>query len=343
MEMLKDIFNDFEISVDWLEFTLKIKNIVSACSLVGLDFTDFNIKDNGALGYSKYGKHKSCSIAIFWQGNDDMGCHFRVTGSSIFVFFQNFIVSRSESTPFGTIAVSVDDFTRTYFPLLFKTIRDNGKITRLDLALDDYSGEYYSTESILECLNNNMIISKFKNYESIIKRKISDSELKGHTIYFGSRVSDIFLRVYDKRLERDSELDFWNRWELELKGDKANDVIDIIIKKDCCGVLFFEILNEYLRFINLDRTERKNCTTQKLWLDFLGNVSKCNLSIHKTIKTIENKIEWVNRQCMPTVAGIIKYFDGDMGFIYNQLEGAYIRNNLDNKMLFQKEVDYVIQ
>lgn len=343
MQTLNDFYNGFEICVDWLEFTLKIDDIISACSLVGLDFSDFIKKDNGALGYSKYAKHFQYSIAIFWGGNSDMGCHFRVTGSSIMYFFQCFIGSRSETTPFGTISFMVDDFSRTYFPLLFSVIRENGKLTRLDLALDDYTGLYYNTETILDSLNNNLVISKFKNYDSILRKKISDNTLLGHTIYFGSRSSDIMLRVYDKKLEKKSEVDFWNRWEFEIKGDKANDVVDIIIKRDCCGALFFELLNSYLRFINNDRTEKKNCTSQQKWLDFLDSVGKTTLHIHKSIKTAKTKLDWLEKQCFPTLAGLVKYNEGDMSFIYDKLEGSYERNNLDNKMLFEKVVDYVIQ
>lgn len=343
MDILKDIYNGFEICVDWLEFTLKIDNIVSACSLVGLNFLDFVVRHSGALGYSKYGKHKYCSISIFWNGSENMGTHFRVSGSSVPIFFQYFIDSRLEDTPFGDKALPVDNFLDNYFSLLFSVISENGKLTRLDLALDDYTGSFYNTETILSNLNNCLCVSKFRDFKSIVKRKICDNTLKGHTLYFGSVTSDIMLRVYDKKLEKDIDIPFWNRWEFEIRDDKANDIVSYIIERKCIGSLFSQLLNNYIRLINDDNVVRTRCSTQNMWIEFVSTLDSIRLSIHKSIKTINSKQEWLEKQCYPTLAGLIKFYDGDMSFLYDKMEGSYLRNNMDNKMLFEKEVEYVIQ
>lgn len=340
---LNDSFNGFDICVDWLEFTLHNVDIVQACSLVGLNFFDFEVQNNGALGYSKYAKHTCSSIAIMWEGSDSMGCHFRVTGSAIIYFFESFIYSRMNDTPFGSSAIEVDDFTNHYFSLLFDVIRQYGKVTRLDLALDDYTGKYYNTDSILDNLNNCKVVSKFKTYECIFKRKLSDNSSMGHTIYFGSRTSDIMLRVYDKKIQKNSDVEFWNRWEFELKNNKANDVVDIIIKNNCVGQLFFEILNSQLRFIELDDCNRSRCSMQQLWSEFLNGVAKCNLSIHKSVKTAFSKLQWLESQCFPTLSGLLKYNDGDMSFFYDVAEKSFERNSPSSKRLFNKEVEYVLQ
>jgi phage replication initiation protein len=340
---LCDFFNGFKISVDWLEFTLNINNVVSACSYVGLDFIDFDVMEYGSMGYSKYAKHRLCSIYVYYCGNDDMGVHFRITGTSIAIFFKMFIASRSEATPFGDIAIQVDDFTSEFFALLFEVVSKKGKFSRLDLALDDFTGSFFSVDDILFRLNNCLCVSKFKNFRSICERKISDCAAIGNTLYFGSRMSDIMLRIYDKKLEQKSDVSFWTRWEFELKGERASFVANYIIQRNCIGSIFAEILNTYIRFINNDRSERKKCSVEKKWLDFVGTLSLINLSLSKNIKTIKSKQEWIEKQCFPTLAGLIRYYDGDMSFLYDKVEGSYLRNNAKNKLLFERSVDYVIQ
>lgn len=48
-------------------------------------------------------------------------------------------------------------------------------------------------------------------------RKVTEST----TLYFGSRQSEVMVRMYDKGKERGTDLD-WTRVEIELKGDKAH-------------------------------------------------------------------------------------------------------------------------
>lgn len=339
---LNDIFNGFTISVDWLEFTLDIKNIVSACSYVGLDFNDFEVKNFGAMGYTKYAKHKVASIYLYWQGSEDMGSHIRVTGSAVSYFFDSFIGSRWESGEFGQ-CIEFSEFSNTYFPLFFGLVKDKGKLSRIDLALDDLSGIYYTTDDIIDCLNNKLVISKFREYENINKRSISDNSNKGHTIYFGSRQSDIMLRLYDKALEQKSDLVYWYRWEFELKDERANSVVDVIIKRDCIGEVFAEILNDYIRLINNDNNKRSRCSTQSKWLEFVGTMKKTQLSLRKRVKTIQSKMDWLDKQCMPTLAGVVMHEQGDLSFLINNLESAYLRNNAQNKMLYEGVTEYVLQ
>lgn len=42
------------------------------------------------------------------------------------------------------------------------------------------------------------------------------------TVYYGSKSSEVYMRCYDKAKEREREdVDYWVRWEIVLKNDKA--------------------------------------------------------------------------------------------------------------------------
>jgi hypothetical protein len=92
--------------------------------------------------------------------------------------------------------------------------------TRLDLALDSRSipGFYDAFDEHRRTIKG--VNSSF----SIVK----SGKRNGFTFNFGSRKSDLFLRVYDKSVESKLEIPGIVRFEVELKGRTATRVFDLI-------------------------------------------------------------------------------------------------------------------
>ena len=61
------------------------------------------------------------------------------------------------------------------------------------------------------------------------------------TVYFGSRTSDLMVRIYEKGKESGTGLD-WVRVELEIKGDKAKTIV-----QDCHRIGFAAVGKQLLR------------------------------------------------------------------------------------------------
>lgn len=102
----------------------------------------------------------------------------------------------------------------------------DGKSTRLDIALDDFN-EILDLEGVEWYLNHGFVTSRFQKYGIIGQRKTTDGSLLGKTINFGSRQSEAYIRLYDKKLEQENdkkklvEVESWQRYEVELKQKQA--------------------------------------------------------------------------------------------------------------------------
>lgn len=97
------------------------------------------------------------------------------------------------------------------------------KTTRIDLALDIRDGNLDLLALYDDFIN--------RRVESHVKTASKIESTEGLTVYFGSRSSEGFLRVYDKAREQGVEGD-WKRAEMEFKGTKARNVVKMLVEND---------------------------------------------------------------------------------------------------------------
>lgn len=141
-------------------------------------------------------------------------------------------------------------------PRLFQEIKNipEIKITRIDLAHDDFSGKrsiavarkyakkggfstggrpcsYMYIES--GTLSNKYIKDNFKEVtdsKSTAKKSYGFMPSKGRSLYIGSRESGKLLRVYEKGKQMGDPKDKWVRWELELHSSQRVIPLEAMIK-----------------------------------------------------------------------------------------------------------------
>lgn len=133
------------------------------------------------------------------------------------------------------------------------------KITRIDLAHDDFSGtrsvnvarkiakrggfsvggrpaSYMYIES--GSLSKKFIKENFKEVKELSGQKTKSTAKKsygfipskGRTLYIGSRESGKLLRIYEKGIQMGDLNDTWVRWELELHSSQRVIPLDTLIK-----------------------------------------------------------------------------------------------------------------
>ena len=133
------------------------------------------------------------------------------------------------------------------------------------------------------------------------------------------------LRIYDKKLEQNKKLspddsDFinfdWYRWELEFKEERADQFANQIIDGISLGFVVVGVLSYYIRFIELDDCNRSRCSTLKLWHDFVQAIQKLRLHVFKKVRSVYDKLAWVEKQVSPTLATLLILHDFDDSFIY---------------------------
>lgn len=336
--------NGLYLSIDWLSFTVKDDmSYLDVVSYFGLRMEDFQTGLNGRYGYKSRIQHSIYPIHVLYDGMDGMGVHVDISGSAVGYFLNSYKEKKTcDMTPFGELSYSVESFDSTVLADLLKDIMDKGQLTRLDLAVDDFGCHYYSLDELTDIFNSGLYVSKFQKWKLNMEK--SKGRTTGHTIYLGSRTSEIMLRVYDKKLEQNSKKDCekvenpWVRWEIELHKNRACAVALCLISGNNLSNVVIGVLANYLRLIDRDNERDCRCSTSEKWNDFICGISK--LSLYQAIpeKTLEEKKEWLVKQVAPTISAIYR-IDGDLSFIYELIENGSSRISAELRHLIKKAIE----
>lgn len=327
----KDLSNGLYLSVDWLSWTVtELDSIRKVISMMGFKLEDFKVLPQGMNGYRSQMRHILHSISIQYDGNKNMGIHVDVSGSAIHALLSQFYNSRLVETFFGSPGFKTDSFESTVLREFMKVIDRCGHITRLDLAVDDIGTNFYSLPELHTLFASDLYVSRFRGW----KETCEHGKYPGHTIYLGSRTSAIMLRIYDKQAEQNKKLisanmppveHSWVRWELELKRERAQQVVQLILKGEDLAYLTMGILANYLRIINDDNERKCRCTVSEKWESFITGIGKVSLYCSKQEKTIDETKKWLIKQVAPSLAKITEADGGSIDFLHYLIENGYNR------------------
>lgn len=192
---------------------------------------------------------------------------------------------------------------------LFDVVEAGGTFARFDVALDDRTG-LLSMETIEKSFMSGDCSTRFRDMRS--ERGYDSSGVAtGHTLYFGSRQSLMFVRIYHKGLEQlvrgqaEGEPENWIRCELQARDERADKLVENIIKQGMRSVA--SILWSYLDFKTPESREeyrekdRYLRDTAVWWLEFINRVEKTRLGVAPRVVNVDKMIAWVRRQVAPTL------------------------------------------
>ena len=132
----------------------------------------------------------------------------------------------------------------------------------------------------------------------------------------------------------------WIRWEIQLRNARSEAFVDMLLSDALKPVPFasaaVSLLAGFLRFIELDNANRSRCSTCKKWLEFIASASALRLSVPKKEASIDTKLEWLQRQVMPTLAGLIYAYDGDFEKIMGDFTMQFYRNSYEAQKMFKE-------
>lgn len=342
--------NGLSIRVDWLSFT--ILNVTSPdyiISMLGYSLSDFRECPRGLYGYRRQFRHIVYPVSVQFDGLDGMFVHADISGSAIHDVLEHFQKKHSSSTPFGTDAYELSSFTSTVFSDLLTTIQSLGRITRLDLAVDDMTNDFYSMPELHTVFSSGDYTSKFRKWKELVKYE-DKNQRTGHTIYLGSRESSVMIRIYDKQLEQNEKLlknnqppilHPWIRWEIELKHERAEAASKLIVQGRSVNEVTIGILSNYLRIIQPDNERKCRCSTSSKWEAFLDNISKVSLYSASEPKTLDDIKNWLMRQVASSLAAIVISNDGDLSFIEQLVHSG--RKRLSSRHIDMIERAFVLE
>lgn len=277
----------FEVSVDWLRFTIpsiEVKEVVSR--FLGT-FRESQVSRNG---YTK----------AFFLENADRGQLAIFTGKK-----------GSREVHVDISGKVVGGWTYEFIQALCAWVRDhNGHFGRIDVAFDDKVSPV-TLETVEAALRAGQAVKRSKKWRKV-EESDEENQTTGLCLYFGSRQSDTFVRAYDKAAEQRSAgiaIDGkWHRWEVELKNSRS-DVFGRALA--CLTAEDFKkfsvgILRSAIDFRDTSYSEEawERCTAKILpwWEELTEGFKKARLAVQKIQKKIEDVKQWAAMSLAPILA-----------------------------------------
>lgn len=247
-----------KILIDWLSFTSKIdsfESIIEFLGLVGCKFTS----TYGMQGYQDRLIYDG--ISIHYNSSRNEGVWIEMSGQGC--------------RTFETYCEYKDSFL--YLFEYIKEYPDDYHVTRLDVAYDDFKN-YIPIKSFSRDVLNKNYVSRFKDCSMTVT---CAAGLVGYTIDCGSRKSDIKFRIYDKAYERgfrDEDHFNWNRFEIQMRNDRAFNFIKMLDSENL-GQIYCGVIVNYLRIVKPDiKDSNKRRWNMKKWFkDFIGQAERVSL------------------------------------------------------------------
>lgn len=197
-------------------------------------------------------------------------------------------------------------------------ILDNqGKITRIDLAIDVFDDSTPSVKVIQDYIKRGQLSTKSHKFVEINSGRILDGKLTGFSLYIGS--SPQILRIYDKKQERKDNADEvvnvekWVRWELELTAGKAMQACFHIVGGKPLSVIIKGILSAHYCF----KTQPKNASdfhnknrlpTMMWWQKFIEGIETIPLKVTRDKITLKRKKGWIEKSTVKSISMVYESF-----------------------------------
>lgn len=157
---------------------------------------------------------------------------------------------------------------------LFKLVRsdpENIHLTRLDIAFDDMTG-IFDIKIVCDEVRAEHFVARTSTYQAIYSNA-------GNAVYFGSKKSNVFIRIYDKAAERgyDGDQYHWVRCEIQLKDVNAMGFVNKLRDKDL-RELYLGVLKNYISFrVPTDDSNKRRWPEAKWWAAFLDDAVRISV------------------------------------------------------------------
>jgi len=174
---------------------------------------------------------------------------------------------------------------------LYRFLTDvNGWLTRIDMAFDDFEGQYFPVRRVREMAQEGAFVrgGRPPKVETRGPWDQDDPTNAGLTIYIGSRMSGKFTRFYEKGKQLGDESSPWVRVETELHNSCYQLTLSMLLKPTQWFVAFYPCF-EWIQ-AGTDRVE----------LEYRQRIAE---------KTIEHSAKWIRHQAGGHLAALRQFYD----------------------------------
>lgn len=300
----RTIKNGLIAGVDWFQGTWKGgTSFETFCAeILDLNPALFTKTDKGLYGWG--GQAFFGSIRVLYGGRaGSEGVHLLMSGQACREYEQ---------------MRNLEDMMRRFI--------EKGSLSRLDIAVDDIRG-YFSIQTMARYLREGKYSMRFRKYRIMETWGTAENEAQGITIYFGSPKSNMQIRFYEKDKERVAKgyelvegIKIWNRGEIQLRDEHANNALREIFSKGI-GKVFFDLVYTNIRFLKESNdTNKRRWETVKWWKDYLGDCERLSIAPKMLESDLITADMWIDRQVTKTLAKIWLAQGGRMDRIIEYLE-----------------------
>ena len=313
--------------VDWFSCTFhNVQFPEEVAQLLQIPFSEFEILENGKGAYQQGARLGH--ITISWDAVEsagDLGIWLEMTGQGCREYENRFCENLNWSE---------------FFALL---LNFNVNFARLDLAIDDFKG-YFTLRQLHGKIKRGEVASRFRKYRNYENGRLSDGQVEGQTIYIGTK--DIEFRFYDKKMERIQKgyeilesIDLWNRYEIQLRHERAQTVckmlaFDSISIGDFTMGLFKEFIDVKVK--NPNEKKKYRWKTVKWWSDFLKDVQQVKLDQVAVEHNILKTQNWLKNSTSRSLARIYKAYDYNDHVIESLLNYGMRKMNKDDDYMINE-------
>jgi phage replication initiation protein len=280
----------FTETLDWLAFTVPQATVDEIGPVVGGEWFETT---TGFRGYP------TCWLTTQGrQGVGKLGTGAPRNRQEVHVDLSGGIVSSWDEVKIRAVLTWV--FTR------------GGHITRMDVALDDRAA-LVSIAHIKQAVDAGQAVTRSQKFQVLAGSSLRDGCSTGDTLYFGSRVSQTMLRVYDKRLEleqkgRAEAKDYGVRWELELKQDRAQAYAKALLtlEPEDWREFLVGLLRSYVDFRETTHEaepwEKYRAPLLSWWQTLTEGFTRCRLVVEKVQQTLDEVCQWLGQSISAMLA-----------------------------------------
>jgi phage replication initiation protein len=259
-----------EAFIHWLSLTMPSEFELSRVftDVLKIPNSSFALRKRGREGYrSQYSNDSQTIIVLTDGGHFGMGHHIVLTGSAC------------------------EEIGPKIVNIALSAIELGGKISRVDLAIDDHVG-LLDLAVIESSIRKGLCTSRFltpPRIEGGFDKKTGKES--GKWIKFGRRSSGMYFRFYDKAAEQ-RKPGHWVRLEVEAKGKNATEIMRQVAQGKTLGTMLFGLLRNYLAFREPSSDpNRSRWPYATWWSRFLGEVEKVQLGTGRA-KEAEKRVDW---------------------------------------------------
>ncbi len=280
---------------DWLSLSTRIHKPDEIISLLGMESCPWEILTSGN-GYTHRYYFNGISVSFVDGDMSHVGGFYLLDMS-------------------GQGCRTFETYGTGDFESLFKLVqREHGKskieqdvrLTRLDVAFDDMTG-IFDIDVICDKTRLAEFVSRIQRYEAIYGSK-------GNSVNFGSKGSNVFIRIYDKARERGyTDGRHWVRCELQLRKENACGFVNKL-PDNSLSTLYCGVLKNYLSFreVNEEDSNKRRWEESPWWTAFLNNARAISVADKPgVIYNLSACEKYVLTQPVGSIKTLIKIYGSD--------------------------------